>query len=231
MSPDLRDQLRAACLVHPRLAQQGLFRAEEDRRRIAAAVPPLVPFGGAQYQGATWIVDWDHRLPSKVAILRLYAFYDRERDKLGEEILAQRKAEIEGQDLFPEFDLPDFHGLLGDEVYEAELDLAGVPGRLRLTSEWRRDLDAAIGTKAIEIVRASTSFKELRSKEKGRPMGLGDLDAAEWCPPCESGHVRWAIDVWYLLTYNGMVGEGRAFLVDVENGSVVRERDFQFRAG
>ena len=41
----------------------------------------------------------------------------------------------------------------------------------------------------------------------------------------------WALDVWYLLTFNGMVGEGRAFLVDLEERAVVRERDFQFRAG
>jgi len=41
--------------------------------------------------------------------------------------------------------------------------------------------------------------------------------------------VRWGIDVWYLLTYNGMVGEGRAFLVDKVEPLVVRERDFQFR--
>jgi hypothetical protein len=39
------------------------------------------------------------------------------------------------------------------------------------------------------------------------------------------------VDVWYLLTFNGMVGEGRAFLVDLEEKCVVRERDFQFRAG
>jgi hypothetical protein len=43
--------------------------------------------------------------------------------------------------------------------------------------------------------------------------------------------VRWALDVWYLLTFNGMVGEGRAFLVDLVERQVVRERDFQFRAG
>ena len=33
------------------------------------------------------------------------------------------------------------------------------------------------------------------------------------------------------MTYNGMVGEGRAFLVDGREPVVVRERDFQFRAG
>ena len=47
-----------------------------------------------------------------------------------------------------------------------------------------------------------------------RPPGLGDLEAAEWAPPSESGHSRWGIDVWYLRSFNGMVGEGTAFLVD-----------------
>ena len=64
-----------------------------------------------------------------------------------------------------------------------------------------------------------------------RPPGLGDLEAAEWSPPSESGHERWGIDVWYLRSFNGMVGEGTAFLVDVERENVVSQRDFQFRAG
>ena len=81
------------------------------------------------------------------------------------------------------------------------------------------------------MVRASPSFRESRAGASFRPPGLGDLEAAEWSPPCESGHARWGIDVWYLLTYNGMVGEGRAFLVDAQESLVVRERDFQFRAG
>ena len=51
-----------------------------------------------------------------------------------------------------------------------------------------------------------------------RPPGLGDLEAAEWAPPSESGHNRWGIDVWYLRSFNGMVGEGTAFLVDLDDG-------------
>ena len=139
--------------------------------------------------------------------------------------------EIARDDLFPEFDVPDFVGLPADEVYEAEIDLAGHPSRLRLVSDWRREVQPASGTRAVEIVRGSEPFRALKSQAKIRPPALGDLEPAEWSPPCESGHVRWGIDVWYLLTFNGMVGEGRAFLVDLEERKVVRERDFQFRAG
>jgi hypothetical protein len=231
MGLDLRDLLRAELRVHPRLIQQGLFSRPDTAASIAAAVPPLVPFADAEYSGAIWIVDWDHRLPSRQAMLRLYAYYGAERRRELDEAYAARLREIAAEDLFPEFDVSDFAGLPGDEAYEAETDLGGSPGRLRLVSEWRRQIQPTASTRAIDIVRASAPFRELRGQGRVRPAGLGDLEPAEWSPPCESGHVRWALDVWYLLTFNGMVGEGRAFLVDLVERQVVRERDFQFRAG
>jgi hypothetical protein len=195
--------------VHPRLVQQGLFEGAEARAQIASTIPPLVPFGEADYAGALWVIDWDHRLPSRHAALRLYAYYTPEGQRELEEAVATREKEIAAEDLFPEFDVSDFAGLPADEAYEAETDLGGSPARLRLVSEWRRQIQPVAASNAVEIVRASTPFRELR----------------------ESGHVRWAVDVWYLLTFNGMIGEGRAFLVDLVERQVVRERDFQFRAG
>ncbi len=231
MGADLRDLLRAELRIHPRLVQQGLFTRIDARARIAAAIPPLIPFGEADYSGGIWIVDWDHRIPSRHAILRLYAHYTAEKQRELEQAHAARLREIGTEDLFPEFDVSDFAGLPADEAYEAETDLAGSPSRLRLVSEWRRQIQPNASSRAIEIVRASAPFRELRGQGRVRPAGLGDLEPAEWSPPCESGHVRWALDVWYLLTFNGMVGEGRAFLVDLVERQVVRERDFQFRAG
>jgi hypothetical protein len=231
MGMDLRDILRAEMRVHPRLAQQGLFTRADARVRIAAAIPPLVPFAEAEYSGALWIIDWDHRIPSRHAVLRVYAYYGSAKQRDLEEAYAARLREIAAEDLFPEFDVSDFAGLPADEAYEAETDLGGSPARLRLVSEWRRQIQPNASTKAIDIVRASAPFRELRGQGRVRPAGLGDLEPAEWSPPCESGHVRWAVDVWYLLTFNGMVGEGRAFLVDLVERQVVRERDFQFRAG
>ena len=231
MGADLRDLLRAELRIHPRLVQQGLFTRIDARARIAAAIPPLIPFGESDYAGGIWIVDWDHRIPSRHAILRLYAYYTAERQRELEQAHAARLKEIGAEDLFPEFDVSDFAGLPADEAYEAETDLAGSPSRLRLVSEWRRQIQPNASSRAIDIVRASAPFKELRGQGRVRPAGLGDLEPAEWSPPRESGHVRWALDVWYLLTFNGMVGEGRAFLVDLVERQVVRERDFQFRAG
>ena len=181
--------------------------------------------------GAISIVDWDHRLPSRNAVLRLAAYYTDERRKQAEMAIEMRRAEIAREDLFPEFDVPDLAGLPADEAYEADLEIGSPPSRLRLVSDWRREIDTADAERAVRIVRGSESFQAIQARGAFRPPGLGDLEAAEWSPPCESGHARWGIDVWYLLTYNGMVGEGRAFLVDAIEPLVVRERDFQFRAG
>lgn len=231
MGLDLRDSLRERLIIHPRLAQQQLWTGPGDAGRMAAELPPLVPFGKAAYAGATWILDWDHRLPSQHAVLRLAAYYTPKRQQEAEAAIEVRRAEIAKEDLFPEFDVGDFSGIPADESYEAELEVGSPPARLRLVSEWRREIEAAAAERAVDVVRTSPSFQEIKGRGSFRPPSLGDLEAAEWSPPCESGHARWGIDVWYLLTYNGMVGEGRAFLVDDEQPTVVRERDFQFRAG
>ena len=59
MGLDLRDGLRERLIIHPRLTHQNLWTGPGDAGRIAAELPPLVPFGKAEYVGATWILDWD----------------------------------------------------------------------------------------------------------------------------------------------------------------------------
>lgn len=227
----LRDHLRRELRKHPRVTHQGLFADPAAVDRLVAEVPTLVPFRGDSYASGMWVVDWDHCLPSKNLILRLYAYYTEESRLRGDKDLAARLEEIARDDLFPEFDVPDLAGLHADEAYEAELPPDGAAKKLRLVSEWRRQVDPKLGRQAEEVVRASTAFAELASQVRGRPPGLGDVEAAEWAPPSESGHSQWGIDVWFLRTFNGMVGEGTAFLVDLQKCEIVSQREFQFRAG
>jgi hypothetical protein len=228
---DLREELKRGIKLHPRIVAQRLFAGPEDLQKIASALPTFLPFKGKAYKAAIWVLDWDHRVPSRDYVLRLFAFYTLQGKAIGEVSFADRVAQIEREDLFPEFDVPDFGGLVADEIYEAEGPVGGVLNSFRLVSEWRREIDTKSARKAEEIARASHNFQELASETRARPPGLGDLEAAEWCPPSESGHGRWGVDVWYLRSFNGMVGEGTAFLVDLEDEKVVRQRDFQFRAG
>lgn len=231
MAVDLRDELKRGLVRHPRVMLQKLFEGAEACDGLAAALPSFVPFKGPGYAAALWILDWDHRLPSRDLVLRLYAYYSEDARRAGFKSYEDRKALIAREEIFPEFDVPDFSGLHADEAYESDLPAGGEPKKFRLVSEWRRDVDPKLGRKAEDIVRASHAFQELASQMRTRPPGLGDLEAAEWAPPSESGHSRWGLDVWYLRSFNGMVGEGTAFLVDLEQGTVVSQRDFQFRAG
>jgi hypothetical protein len=228
---DLRDELKRAIRLHPRVVSQGLFKEPADLEKIAAVLPVFLPFKGKAYKAALWVLDWDHRVPSRDYIVRLYAHYSAHGKAVGEVSFADRVSQIEREDLFPEFDVSDFGGLGADEVYEAEGPIGGDLKSFRLVSEWRREIDPKAARKAEQVARNSHNFREVASQTRARPPGLGDLEAAEWCPPSESGHGRWGVDVWYLRSFNGMVGEGTAFLVDLEEEQVVRQRDFQFRAG
>jgi len=210
---------------------QELLAEPAAREAVASALPVFVPFKGSEYAAVVWVLDWDHRLPSRDLILRLYAFYSDEARRAGLAGFDERQEQIAGEEIFPEFDVSDFAGLPADEAYEAELPADGPPKKFRLVSEWRRAIEPRLGRKAEDIARRSHAFQELASQMRTRLPGLGDLEAAEWCSPAESGHQRWGVDVWYLRAFNGMVGEGTAFLVDLQDETVLAQRDFQFRAG
>lgn len=229
---DLKDRLIQGGKRHPRVEYQKLLATQEAWEPVAAALPHFAPFDKRTFAGAFWVLDWDHRLPSKQLILRLYAYYDQARLAAGEQSFRARAEAIARQDLFPEFDVPDFSGLEADEAYEAEFDLKGEPPtKYRLMSTWRHTVAPTVGRRAEEIVRDSAEYKALREGVKERPMGLGGPEAAQWVSPAETGHSAWAVEVWFLRNFNGMVGEGTAFVVDPDSGKIVGNREFQFRAG
>jgi hypothetical protein len=216
--------------VHPRVAYQGFFADDIARDRLGAALPELVPFRQS-YLAAIAIVDWDHRLPSKLLTLRLYLYYDEWTYAEGEGAYDQRLEDIGARDRFPEFDVPDFSELPADEVYEAEVQTDGGIGAWRLTSPWRREVPTHEGNAAVTVARTSPEFARISAASLDRPRHLGDLEAVSWTPPCESGHPRWTLDVWYLLAFDGRVGSGRSLLVDLADKQVIRVRDFSVRAG
>ncbi len=196
---------------------------------MLAGLPALVPFRNG-YAGALAVIDWDHVLPSKVLLVRVLAYYDEERLAEGEDAFAERLAAIQLRDRFPEFDVPDFAGIDADESYEVELDDKGSPGPCRLTSAWRREIDDEHAELAVTLARHTEDYGRL-SAAQGRPRSLGDLEAVSWTPPCESGHTAWTLDVWYLLAFDGRMGTGRSFLVDLDDRRIVAARDFSVRAG
>ena len=227
---DLRQLVAADLRRHPRVAYQGLLAEMDAGTRLAAALPEMPPFRHA-YAGALSVIDWDHRLPSRALVLRIFAYYRAETLAAGQEGFDDRLEEIGRSDRYPEFDVPDFDHLVADEAYEVELTTTGEVGRCRLTSAWRREIAPADSASAVEITRASEEFKRLAPLLSNRPAHLGGLEAVSWTPPCESQHPVWTLDVWYLLAFDGRIGTGRSFLVDLTTRSVVAVRDFSVRAG
>jgi hypothetical protein len=219
-----------ALRLHPRVAYQGFFADDDLRDKLMFNLPTLVPFRQG-YHAAIAIVDWDHRLPSKDLTLRLYLYYDEWTFAEGESAFDQRLEDIGARDRFPEFDVPDFSELPADEVYEAQVNPDAVIQPLRLTSPWRREVPPVEGHAAVSVARGSSEFEKIASAALDRPRHLGDLEAVSWTPPCESGHPRWTLDVWYLLAFDGRVGSGRSLLVDLADRQVIRVRDFSVRAG
>jgi hypothetical protein len=227
---DARGLMREHLRMHPRVAYQSLS-SPEQRNRLATELPQLVPFGASEYHGLIAVLDWDHRLPSRSLVLRLFAFASEESLRRGEQAWETRLEEIGQKDKFPEFDVPDFDGLAADEAYEAEVTLEGELGRLRLVSSWRRDLADADAEAAVGVARRSEEFRRIRAETSGRPPHLGDLEAVGWCPPCESDLTVWTLDVWYLTAFDGQIGRGRSLLVHLDARKVVATRDFTVRVG
>ena len=227
---DLRQLVAADLRRHPRVAYQGLLSDEDAGARLAAALPEMPPFRHP-YSGALTVIDWDHRLPSRNLVLRIFAYYRAETFAAGQEGFDDRLEEIGRSDRYPEFDVPDFDHLVADEAYEVELTTSGEVGRCRLTSAWRREIATGDATTAVDVTRASEEFKRLTPLLSNRPAHLGGLEAVSWTPPCESQHPVWTLDVWYLLAFDGRIGTGRSFLVDPTAQAVVAVRDFSVRAG
>lgn len=227
---DLRELLAGDLRRHPRVAYQGLFDSPDAGAKLSRALPAMPPFRH-KYAGALSVVDWDHRLPSRALVLRIFAYYDPASLAAGQEAFDDRLEEIGRKDRFPEFDVPDFDHLVADEAYEVELGVAGDVGRCRLTSAWRREIAPGDGAQAVEVTRGSDEFKRLQPLMPSRASHLGGLEAVSWTPPCESQHKVWTLDVWYLLAFDGRIGTGRSFLVDLDALAVVAVRDFSVRAG
>ena len=217
---------------HPRIVHQGFVAHDNQVERLRTSLPLLVPFGADGYRGFVPVLDWDHRLPSQTLVLRLFAYYTDKALTTGRTEYDARSQQIQSQDKFPEFDVPDYSGLPSDEAYEAEIDTnTGALVQLRLVSGWRREISYGEARTAVQVARKSPDFKELSGKMRRRPDYLGDLEAVSWTPPCESAHTGWTIDVWYLTDLDASVGKGCSFLVDLNAKCVVSIREFVVRSG
>ncbi|MDC0718033.1 hypothetical protein [Nannocystis bainbridge] len=224
--PDDPALVRAAVLqrlkVHVRIAQQGLAPTPDQRRRLAASLPELVAFGDRRYAQCHAVLDWDHRLPSDAAVLRLYLSYtDREAGAI-ESALKSRDREIDAGNLYPEFDVPDYADVDASESYVAVLKPGTHEvGDLRFFSDWRKGVHQSVAREAVAAVRTSPSYE--RSMRERSHDNLGPPVVIGWTPPCLAQSKHWAIEVWLLVDFDGHVGRAHVFMVDSKSHLVTRE--------
>jgi len=104
---DLQALTRTELLEHPRLVHQKLC-TNELREQLATALPKMRPYGAKPYIAGTIVLDWDHRLPSRKFILRVYLYTTEAARKRGSTSLEHAKLRISRVDRFPEFDVSQF---------------------------------------------------------------------------------------------------------------------------
>ena len=97
--------------VHARLLEQDIARSDDFRVQLHKAVPTLTPYGSNQYAAVRAVLDWDHQLPSDYMLLRIYTAYSRHEARLLDTQIRARDQAIASDNVYPEFDLPDYGDL------------------------------------------------------------------------------------------------------------------------
>jgi hypothetical protein len=195
---------------------------------IAATLPTIVPFGSRSYADVQVAFDWDHRIPSRALLVRIFATWDAGSARHVRAALNAADAAIARDNLYPEFDLPDYSDVDAHEVYAGVLLPDGVEiADFQLVSDWRRQVPMEAAEPAVEAVARSSAFAALRTRPS--PEGLGSPTVAGWAPPFAAGGDRWAVEVWVVTQFDGREGRARAFYVDPIDGTITREDETQLR--
>jgi hypothetical protein len=185
-------------------------------------MPELVPYGSNQYAAVRAIVDWDHQIPTDYMLLRIYTAYSRHEARLLDTQIRARDQMIASDNLYPEFDLPDYDNLDSSETYIAALR----PGstefeEFRFFSDWRKEVRPPVARAALSSVKQLDTYLEAyRARQND---ALGSAVVVGWVPPCLAHSTAWAVEIWLVVEFDGHVGKAKVFMVDSESLAVTRE--------
>lgn len=220
----VRHVLRHELKVHVRIQDQGKAPTQAQLDQLAETIPDVVAFGENAFAGVRAVLDWDHQIPSKYALLRILACYRQADLERLDALIEDRDEEIAEGNLYPEFDVPDFGDLDASESYVALM----TPGSIeiedfRFMSTWRKQVRAAVADLAVETVKSTPSYQRAAASRSGE--GLGGPVVIGWAPPCLANTATWAVEIWLLTEFDGHQGKARVFMVDLEQKTVTREFD------
>ncbi|MEM7160642.1 MAG: hypothetical protein AAF799_47840 [Myxococcota bacterium] len=210
--------------AHVRLKDQGIVPSDAELQTLAESLPDLLAFGDNEFHGVRVVLDWDHQIPSQYSLLRIIACYDKAALERVDALLDDRDEEIGESNLYPEFDVPDYGDIDGNESYVALLR----PGShdiedFRFMSGWRKQVRPVAADLAVKTVTTTTSYQRAAASRSGE--GLGGPVVIGWAPPCLANTATWAVEVWLLTEFDGHQGKARVFMVDLEGKAITREFD------
>jgi hypothetical protein len=218
----VRDAVQNHLKVHVRIRDQGHAPDDEARQRLAKKIPDLVAFDDKRFESVRVLLDWDHQIPSQFILMRILACYDAKTSKRVESMLDERDEEIGEMNLYPEFDVPDYGEIEGDETYVAVMRPGSIDFEdFRFLSAWRKNVSAKVADAAVKIVRDHDGYKKAAAAR--RTDGLGGPVVIGWAPPCLAHTQRWGVEIWLLTEFDGHTGKARVFMIDVDGETVTRE--------
>ena len=218
----VRDAVRNHLKVHVRIRDQGHAPDEHAREQLARKLPDLVAFDDRRFESVRVLLDWDHQLPSQYILLRVLASYAPKSGQRVDAMLDERDEEIGEMNLYPEFDVPDYGEIEGDETYVAVMRPGSIEFEdFRFLSAWRKNVSNKVADAAVKIVRAHPGYQSAAAAR--RTDGLGGPVVIGWAPPCLAHTQRWGVEIWLLTEFDGHTGKARVFMIDVDNETVTRE--------
>jgi hypothetical protein len=199
--------------VHVRLAQQGINPTPKQRQRLAHALPQILPFGDRHYARPTSSSTGTTTSRPRPCCSASTSATPTARPATSRRALKLRDREIDGDNLYPEFDVPDYGELDASETYIGLVRTANYDiEELRFFSDWRKSVQQPIVREVLGIVRNHPGYD--RSMRERSHDNLGPPVVIGWTPPCLANSKHWAVEVWLLVDFDGHMGRAHVFMVD-----------------
>jgi hypothetical protein len=209
MDSNLSLRIKKRIYLHPRLQLQKLPMASMDT--VLSKMPGIIPFPGKEYTSLMLIMDWDHKIPSRRILGRLLAFYSTIDEQRALRDYKYRFEEIKKNSMYPEFNVSDYDDIYGNESYIYIFLPDGRFRKVHFISPWGRTFQESEKQIAMEVVKRSSTYLELKEKYGFK---CGPLKVLSWVPPCANDLKKWTIDVRYITYCEPKSVWGKTFLVD-----------------
>ena len=216
-----RQMLRDNLHVHVRLRDQGLTDESDQISQILDQLPSLSAFSTNNYDSLVLLIDWDHQIPSKYLSARVLASYTEHESRRVCTLIRARSQTIERENLFPEFDVPDYEDLSASERYHFILDATSLAVMdSRFESDWRKEVQAEDLNTALKVLAGHQVFQ--RANAQRRSENLGGPILMGWSPPMTSETETWTLEFWLVTQFDGQHGTALVCMVDIEGERVVK---------